>query len=277
MLLTIRNIQLNHRHQKSEIIDYPKGRNYGILMQFTSRAKILTQDGLAEIYPGECVITFRDVPAYISALEDADDGFSNSYLVFEDDEPFCQAMKKYGVPHNRIIHETDFGSINSLFNKIYMENALALSMYREQIDLLLQEMLLRLGRSAAREETRSFLPNDRELIAALQNVRKEMYLDLLSYQTVQSMADAINVSSGYFRGIYKALFGISPKQDILHARIEKSKSLLTLTDKPLSHIADLCGFENENYFSRCFKAQVQLTPSAYRKQYSVFTKTISQK
>ena len=141
-------------------------------------------------------------------------------------------------------------------------------MHREQIDLLLRELLLHLGRSAAREKNNLLLPHDRELIGALQKIRQDMYLDLLTYQTVQSMADAINISSGYFRSIYKSLFGVSPKQDILHARIEKSKSLLSLTDKPLSHVADLCGFEDENYFSRCFKAQVHLTPSAYRKQYS---------
>lgn len=213
MLLTIRNVQLNHQHKKSETIDYPNGRNYGILMQFTSQARVLTENGMEHVYPGECMLTFRHTPAYIGPAEHLNEGFSNNYVVFEEDQPFQEASLQYHVPHNRIIHETDFGSVHSLFNKIYIEQALSLSMHQEQIDLLLRELLLHLGRSAAREKTDLLLPHDRELIGALQKIRQDMYLDLLTYQTVQSMADAINISSGYFRSIYKSLFGVSPKQE----------------------------------------------------------------
>ena len=269
MLLTIRSIQLNHQHKKTEVIDYPNGRSHGILMQFTSGARILTEEGLTDVCPGACILTFSHTPAFLSTPESSAEGFANSYIVFDEEEPFRQAVRLYGVPHNRVIHETDFGSVSSLFSKIYMENALALPMYREQTDLLLRELLLELGRSAAGQGGGAKLPQDRALISALRWVGREMYLNLLEYRTVQSMAGAVSISAGYFRSVYKAVFGVSPKQDIQRARTEKAKSLLALTDKSFSQIAALCGFENENYFSRSFKSQVRLTPSAYRRQYSL--------
>lgn len=266
-MLSIQNIQLNHHHQPDVVIDFPNGRNHGILMQFTSQAKVLTANGMEDVYPGECMLVFAHTPAYIGPAEHLKTGFSNSYVVFEDHASFYEASMLYHVPHNCIIHEMDFSAIHTLFDQIYIEKALARPMYREQIDLLLRQLFLLLGRSAAKENIPTLLSHNPSLMGIMQKIRQDMYLDLNTYQTVQSMADAINLSAGYFRSLYKSLFGVSPKQDILMARIEKSKSLLTLTDNPIAQLAEMCGFADENYFARCFKAQMQMSPSAYRKQH----------
>ena len=266
-MLSIQNIQLNHHHHPEEIIDYPCGRSYGILMQFTSSAKVLTANGMEEVYPGECMLAFPHTPAYIASADHQKTGFSNSYIVFEDHQSFYDASMQYHVPNNCIIHEMDFSAIHALLDQIYMEKALARPMHREQVDLLLRQLLLLLGRSASKEPHLFPFTHNPSLIGIMQKIRQDMYLDLNQYQTVQSMANAINISSGYFRNLYKSLFEVSPKQDILMARIEKSKSLLTLTDKTMAQIAEMCGFEDENYFARRFKAQMQMSPSAYRKQH----------
>jgi len=80
------------------------------------------------------------------------------------------------------------------------------------------------------------------------------------------MADMVNVSPGYFRALYKALFNVSPIQDLLNARLESAKALLVTTDNTISAIAESCGFVDENYFARAFKSHVKMTPSEYRKQ-----------
>ena len=266
-MLSIQNIQLNHQHHPEEVIEHPSGRNHGILMQFTSQAKVLTSNGMEDVYPGDCMLVFRHTPAYIGPAEHQKTGFSNSYIVFNNHSAFYEASKHYQVPHNCIIHEMGFSAIHALFDQIYIEKAMARPMYQEQMDLLLRQLLLLLGRSAARDTFSTSFSHNHSLMGRLQTIRQDMYLDLTMYQTVQSMADAISVSPGYFRTLYKSLFGISPKQDILIARIEKSKSLLTLTDASIAQIAEICGFTDENYFARCFKAQMQISPSAYRKQY----------
>ena len=48
-------------------------------------------------------------------------------------------------------------------------------------------------------------------------------------------------------------------------RIESAESLLITTDMPLSEIAESCGFDDYNYFSRVFKRQVGISAMRYRK------------
>lgn len=51
---------------------------------------------------------------------------------------------------------------------------------------------------------------------------------------------------------------------IAHYRIEAAKKLLTSSDKPISEIALLTGYEDYNYFTKVFKNMVGITPSKYR-------------
>ena len=52
---------------------------------------------------------------------------------------------------------------------------------------------------------------------------------------------------------------------IRHARINRAKSLLESTDKPIMRIAASVGFSDANYFTRSFKEIVGITPKQYRK------------
>lgn len=51
---------------------------------------------------------------------------------------------------------------------------------------------------------------------------------------------------------------------IAHYRIEAAKKLLTETDKSISEIAIMIGYEDYNYFTKVFKNLVGITPSMYR-------------
>jgi len=272
MLLDIQLINLNTPHSKGYVIDLPQGRSNSIFMQFTSKARILTAAGMEVIHPGECILTLSRTPAYIESLESDPEGFTNNYVIFQEDVVLQKAIRQYQVPHHTIIREADFAFVKGILTRLYMEHAQKPSMYKEQIDLLLRELLVCLSRAAARTDN-PLCTTNRELVRAIQQVRMDMYLDLSQYPTVSSMAEKVNICTGYFRNVYKELFGVSPKQDILNARIEHSKSLLVLTDSPISLISVLCGFEDENYFSRAFRDRVHMTPSAYRKQFAIHENT----
>ena len=47
--------------------------------------------------------------------------------------------------------------------------------------------------------------------------------------------------------------------------MEKAKRLLLTTRKPIADIAMEVGFSSFSYFSKMFKAQMQKTPSEYRR------------
>ena len=49
-------------------------------------------------------------------------------------------------------------------------------------------------------------------------------------------------------------------------RIQRAKRLLAHTTLPVIDIAAAVGIEDQSYFSRLFKKETELTPSAFRKK-----------
>ena len=82
--------------------------------------------------------------------------------------------------------------------------------------------------------------------------------------TIDDMASAAAVSrSGLHRKV-KHLLGTSPMEFLREARIRKASKMLRETNKPVTEIAYLCGFSDPKYFSKCFKASTNKTPTEYR-------------
>ena len=82
---------------------------------------------------------------------------------------------------------------------------------------------------------------------------------------LNSLADAMNLSSGYLSSLFKNLFGI-PFQDYLNnVRMEKAKLLLLTTDLKNYEISDQIGFDNVYYFNSKFKKTFGVTPKEFKK------------
>ena len=71
-------------------------------------------------------------------------------------------------------------------------------------------------------------------------------------------------SVNHFRGIYERETGLAPKRRLLRMRIEQAKSLLRGSSLPVGDVGRVCGFSDQYYFSRIFKAETGLPPSRYR-------------
>lgn len=82
--------------------------------------------------------------------------------------------------------------------------------------------------------------------------------------SVHEIAKELTISPEYFRRIFSAVYGISPKKYIIMVRIEKAKELIASNELSMCAISQLCGYEYECYFSRDFKKRVGVLPSQYR-------------
>lgn len=80
------------------------------------------------------------------------------------------------------------------------------------------------------------------------------------------LAAKCGISEIYFRQLFKAHFGTSPRQYILELRLSRAKQLLAGSTLTVSEIAERCGFTSPYHFSRAFHHAVQCTPSEYRKK-----------
>jgi AraC-like DNA-binding protein len=87
--------------------------------------------------------------------------------------------------------------------------------------------------------------------------------------TVGRLADELHLNENYFSKLFKRETGMTPKQAIVTARLEKAKELLRYTDLPVGDVARSVGIDDPLYFSRAFKRYTGYTPSAYHEYTNV--------
>lgn len=105
---------------------------------------------------------------------------------------------------------------------------------------------------------------------------KQIYSDIADFirtnisknLKIFEIAEAFGYSSKYLSHLFTKVSGMSLKQFIMNARIEKACFFLTDSDRTISEIADELGFSDVHNFSRSFKKITGLTPSAYRNAYT---------
>lgn len=84
------------------------------------------------------------------------------------------------------------------------------------------------------------------------------------HMTLEEIAESTYLSKTYLSSLFKKETGYSISEYINIVRIERSKSLLMEENLSIIEIANLCGFEDQSYFTKVFKRIVGITPKKYR-------------
>lgn len=82
--------------------------------------------------------------------------------------------------------------------------------------------------------------------------------------TPEYLANQYNLSSNYFKRLFKANTGMSISEFINSIRLKKAAECLATTQNTSADIAQKCGFININYFYTLFKKKFGITPTEYR-------------
>ena len=77
-------------------------------------------------------------------------------------------------------------------------------------------------------------------------------------------AHRMNISRKHFIRLFHGVLGMPPGHFVLRQRLFKAAVKLIQQKDSIKTIAYECGFQNEFYFSRCFKKYMQLSPDEYR-------------
>ncbi len=80
------------------------------------------------------------------------------------------------------------------------------------------------------------------------------------------LSELCGISEVYFRKLFAASRGISPRQYILEVRLRHAKQLLTDTNMTVGEISERIGFSSVYHFCRAFKNRTGMTPSEYSRQ-----------
>lgn len=83
--------------------------------------------------------------------------------------------------------------------------------------------------------------------------------------TLNEIAAACSLSARHFSRGFRKSFGISAHQYLIRLRLERAKTLLAQTRKPLAEVAHLCGFCDQPAFTRAFSRVERMSPALWRK------------
>lgn len=89
---------------------------------------------------------------------------------------------------------------------------------------------------------------------------------LSAHIALREMAAACSLSVRHFSRSFRHTFGISARQYLIRLRLERARTLLAHTNRPLAEIAHLCGFCDQAAFTRAFRKAERITPSQWRRQ-----------
>ncbi|WHX47897.1 response regulator [Paenibacillus woosongensis] len=108
----------------------------------------------------------------------------------------------------------------------------------------------------------SFKPSKSyQLFTAAKAYIQQNYSD--SELTVEGVAQALYVDASYLRKVFRKEASISVVDYITYIRMKEAKDILLTRPMKLSAVAEKVGYNDPNYFSKCFKKRFGLTPSEF--------------
>ncbi|MEK6793144.1 MAG: AraC family transcriptional regulator [Spirochaetota bacterium] len=152
--------------------------------------------------------------------------------------------------------------IDALFASLYEEIALGEIGYRQRVNAVVTEMLIRAARSIVRP------------VSAVGTVRASVMraLDLMRSDvgrkwSIRELAGHAGLGTTAFARQVKAATRATPMDYLIKLRVERAKALLAEPGRPVTDIALDLGFASSQHFTTMFRKMTGVTPSAYRAQH----------
>lgn len=86
--------------------------------------------------------------------------------------------------------------------------------------------------------------------------------------TMALLASRTGASAAHLSRLFRQQMGVPPMAYLHQQRLEQAAHLLLHTTWPIVRIAHHVGFNEQNYFARCFKTYYGLSATAYRTQFA---------
>src|SRR6266481_8976635 len=81
------------------------------------------------------------------------------------------------------------------------------------------------------------------------------------------MAQAVELSTGYFPRMFRKSTGETPHQFLLRQRLERAKEMLRSADARVMDVAVACGFKTQQHFAQIFRHECGASPTEYRQEF----------
>ena len=236
-------------------LDRPRGLPYYIFIHFKTPVTYSIGGREEKLSPGACVIcppnTWSCIRSEGVLIHDW------MHLSGEVEE----MLSHFSLECRRIYYVKDSAHLSRMFQTIERELYSDMPYKNEMIETKLSEMFIQISRESTNGEMGEDIAAD--VYEAFKKLRIDAFANVAQNPNVKDMARLVHLSESRFYVLYKQIFGISPKNDLIIARIERAKSLLEENKYTNSEIAAMTGYTNEYHFIRQFKKIEGITPKEY--------------
>lgn len=104
----------------------------------------------------------------------------------------------------------------------------------------------------------------RQAVVRLLSARNRVLNQPFDDHDLEGLAAAARYSKSHFLRIFRKVFGNTPHDTLIQARMELARSMISNSDLAISEVAANVGYESRHAFSRLFKKRFGKTASGYR-------------
>jgi YesN/AraC family two-component response regulator len=127
-----------------------------------------------------------------------------------------------------------------------------------------EDLIKNLNRAASQMADKIFSFRGMRHSSALRKAQRFIWENYTRKIDLEEISKASGLSAPYFSTIFNEEMGEKLSRYLNRLRVEKASALLTETNKPMNLIAELCGFEDQSWFSKVFKSFTGVNPGKYR-------------
>lgn len=247
-------------HAPGFAIDRPNGWHNYLFLRFRTPMEVLTSTGRGTAEPGDCLIYPPGQPQW----------YRGRGMPFRDDwmhidgTQVPELLTRYGLPVGRIFTPRQSEFFPILLSEMLQAKLRKPPLWEDEIALAFHALVLQLARALAPPSTTPGKAITSQDVITLQTVRLAVHQDLRRSWSVAAMARLAQVSPARFTTWYRSVFGTTPTDDLIRARVERASWLLKTSAQSLAEIAADCGFSDVYYFNRQFRKRIGTTPGKYR-------------
>lgn len=249
--------EYNRSNQDYDTIFRPSGSGDYLFLLLKAPMKVYLDNRLVITRENACILYTPGAPQHYQAVR----RFYNSYLHFSSDE---NPALRFCLPENAVFYPECVSRIDSCISRLQSEYFSPLPYQEEAVHSLITMLFLSIARSLTKESVRK--EDTGNLYPLFQSLRLEMLSECGQDWNVERLCKCINLEKSQFYAYYRSFFSSTPKNDLLRARLEKAKNLLSNEALQVNEVAQLCGFHNQAHFSRYFKAYCGCAPGEYARR-----------